>query len=154
MPEAAAAIVSFAPEEKEFPAEFPAEAKELVIALLQADLDDRLSLRGASTHAFYGGLDVFELYRAAAPELVKGAAAPQPEAGWARRNQSMLWQPMPGEYASVGELAAESAAGQAAGPATGCIAETASEAGSAFVSSLSDGEAGEAVREMDMESDA
>eukprot|EP00040_Diaphanoeca_grandis_P028152 m.161737 g.161737 ORF g.161737 m.161737 type:complete len:1005 (-) comp31252_c0_seq2:28-3042(-) len=78
---------------------FPDSAKLLVSALLQPNADTRATLADAAAHEFFNGVDVFNLYTQEAPELVVGAVNPAPaDAGWARRQNSMLWQPMPADF--------------------------------------------------------
>lgn len=76
--ETVAAVVTFAPTDDKFPAEFPAEAKLLVASLLTAAPELRTGLTSAAAAEFFAGVDVFSLYSIAAPELAGGAAAPEP----------------------------------------------------------------------------
>jgi hypothetical protein len=126
VPETLAAVVKFTPSESVFPDAFPVAAKDLVMALLEPNPELRETLAGAAKHRFFDGVDVFKLFTAPAPELVRGAAEPAPDAQWARRQQSMLWQPMPAAFVPVGAAAA----------AVNAIPETAAEAGAYFVTSL------------------
>ena len=58
-------------------------------------------------HPFFEGLDGDQLYEQTPPPLAGGAAAPQPNASWARRQNSIMWSPLPQRYA-FGEDEAES----------------------------------------------
>ena len=126
VPETLAAVVKFKPSEDQFPSGFPADAKDLVMALLEPDAETRETLEGAAKHKFFEGKDVFKLFSSAAPELVRGAAEPVPDARWQRRQQSMLWQPMPVSFA----------AGTGDAIAINAIEETAAEAAAPFCQSI------------------
>ena len=97
-PDAVAAIVSFAPDQATFPSAFPVAGRELVLRLLEPNPDNRATISSTAADPFFDGIDVFTLYKAKAPELVRGAVDPVPDAKWARRQQSMLWQPMPSDF--------------------------------------------------------
>lgn len=43
-------------------------------------------------------MDLSQLYKSKAPELEAGSAAPQVDATWARRQNSIMWTPMPKKY--------------------------------------------------------
>ena len=72
----------------------------LVRALMEPNLSMRLGVEHAAKHEFlvHGGVDVFSLYRQKPVELAQGAVAPTPNAAWSRRQNSMIWAPMPQEY--------------------------------------------------------
>jgi hypothetical protein len=85
----------------------PPLARALVGLLLDPSPDTRLGggdggLRAVTAHAFFEGLDGDRLYAEAPPPLAGGAAAPAPHAKWTRRQNSMLWSPLPQRY-SFGE---------------------------------------------------
>lgn len=125
VPETLAAVVKFKPTNDHFPDNFPADAKDLVMSLLEPDVDSRETLAGAAKHKFFKGTDVFKLFSSSAPELVRGAAEPQPDARWQRRQQSMLWQPMPAAFSASTGAAVINA-----------IVETAAEAAAPFCQSI------------------
>eukprot|EP00039_Didymoeca_costata_P006938 m.94804 g.94804 ORF g.94804 m.94804 type:complete len:958 (+) comp13459_c0_seq1:122-2995(+) len=124
MVETVQAIVSFAPTADKFPDYFPGHAIDLVTSLLNAEKNERQNLSGAALHPFFEGVDVYSLYEKEAPEMVRGAAAPAPDAQWARRQISMLWQPMPDDFK------------QLAVPTHEAILETELEANVPFVGSI------------------
>lgn len=72
----------------------------LVRALMEPDPTLRLGVEHAAKHEFlaHGGIDVFSLHRRKPVELVRGTVAPAPNAAWSRRQNSMIWAPMPQEY--------------------------------------------------------
>ncbi|CAB1107395.1 unnamed protein product [Ectocarpus sp. CCAP 1310/34] len=69
-------------------------------ALMEPDPKIRLGVENAAKHEFLakGGTDVFLLHRQKPVELAQGAVAPNPHAAWSRRQNSMIWAPMPQEY--------------------------------------------------------
>lgn len=71
-----------------------------VRALMEPDPKIRLGVERAAKHEFLakGGTDVFLLHRQKPVELAQGAVAPNPRAAWSRRQNSMIWAPMPQEY--------------------------------------------------------
>lgn len=72
----------------------------LVRALMEPDLLTRLGVEHAAKHEFlvHGGVDVFSLHRQKPVELAQGTVAPTPNAAWSRRQNSMIWAPMPQAY--------------------------------------------------------
>lgn len=118
------AIVKFLPSEQTFPDRFPPHAKELVCSLLEPKMDARQNIDGVAAHAFFNSIDVYSLYSLPAPELVRGAAGPVPDAQWARRQQSMLWMPMPSDLSATTSVKVVS------------IAETTLEANAPFVKDM------------------
>ena len=56
-------------------------------------------LAAVRAHAFFEGLDGEALYTQAPPPLAGGAAPPQPNAAWTRRQNSIMWSPLPQRYA-------------------------------------------------------
>lgn len=72
----------------------------LVRALMEPDLSTRLPVEHAAKHEFLmqGGVDVFSLHRQKPVELAQGTVAPTPNAAWSRRQNSMIWAPMPQAY--------------------------------------------------------
>lgn len=93
-----AAIVRFTAEDQMFHESLPTSAKSLITSLLEPSIDARIALDLAAAHEFFSGVDVFSLYKQQAPELQVGAIGPKPDAKWARRQNSMLWNPMPQEF--------------------------------------------------------
>ena len=96
----AAAIVTFAPEAVArdgddelafFPAALSADARALVLALMEPDARARLALAAACAHAFFRGEDVHARFRSPAHPLARGGSAPQPDARWAQRQHSTIW---------------------------------------------------------------
>ena len=49
-------------------------------------------------HVFFEGLDVESLHTQVPPAMAQGSAAPAPDAGWTKRQFSMMWAPMPTKY--------------------------------------------------------
>ena len=72
----------------------------LVRALMEPSLSTRLGVEHAAQHEFLvqGGVDVFSLHRQKPVELAQGTVAPTPNAAWSRRQNSMIWAPMPQAY--------------------------------------------------------
>lgn len=72
----------------------------LIRSLMEPDPQIRLSVEQAGKHDFLveGGVDVFTLHRQKPVELARGTVAPAPNAAWSRRQNSMIWAPMPQEY--------------------------------------------------------
>lgn len=87
----------------DFPALPPvvsAAPRSLVRALMEPDPQKRLGVEHAVKHDFFvhDGMDVYSLHRQKPPELARGTVAPAPNAAWSRRQNSMIWAPMPQEY--------------------------------------------------------
>ena len=99
--ETMASIVQFSADRDIYPDTFPPTAQGLVSALLEPKPEARLTLEAAAAHPFFEGVDVFQLYKSQAPELAVGSVEPAPDAKWARRQNSMLWQPMPQEFSAA-----------------------------------------------------
>ena len=57
-------------------------------------------------HPFFGSLDFSTLYTQTPPPLAQGPVAAVPHASWARRQNSIMWSPLPQRYA-FGEDALE-----------------------------------------------
>jgi len=76
------------------------DAKNLVKGLLTVERSKRLTLEAAAVHPFFTGqgIDVYELHRNPAIQLVQGSAGPTPDAAWNRRQFSAIWAPLPGNY--------------------------------------------------------
>lgn len=74
--------------------------RSLVRALMQPNPLTRLDVEHAAKHEFLvqGGMDVFSLHRLKPIELAQGTVGPTPNAAWSRRQNSMIWAPMPQEY--------------------------------------------------------
>lgn len=74
--------------------------RSLVRALMEPDPTVRLGVQQAANHEFLvqGGMNVFSLHRGKPVELARGTVAPTPNAAWSRRQNSMIWAPMPQEY--------------------------------------------------------
>lgn len=72
----------------------------LVRALMEPDPTMRLGVEHAAKHEFFvqEGVDVFSLHRRKPVQLAQGTVAPAPNAAWSRRQNSMIWAPMPQEY--------------------------------------------------------
>lgn len=115
-------IVSFVCE-RSFPPDFPELGKDIVSKLMDPNPKTRLGggpdgleavkVNGPSCgiwghppaltpssfvlqrHPFFAGLDLESLHTQVPPPMAQGAAAPQPEAGWARRQNSIMLSPMP-----------------------------------------------------------
>ncbi|KOO33573.1 camp-dependent protein kinase catalytic subunit isoform [Chrysochromulina tobinii] len=108
--------------EAQYPEQVPADARALIGSLLTPDPALRLrSIAGSATregadgssaagagveglaavrgHPFFEGLDGDTLYVQTPPPLTRGAAAPQPHAAWSRRQNSIMWSPLPQRYA-------------------------------------------------------
>ena len=99
--ETMASIVQFSADRDIYPDTFPPTARGLVSALLEPKPEARLTLEAAAAHPFFEGVDVFQLYQGQAPELAVGSVEPAPDAKWSRRQNSMLWQPMPQEFSAA-----------------------------------------------------
>lgn len=71
-----------------------------VRSLMEPDPKMRLSVEQAAKHEFLveEGVDVFSLHRGEPVKLAQGTVAPTPNAAWSRRQNSMIWAPMPQEY--------------------------------------------------------
>lgn len=71
-----------------------------VRVLMEPDPKIRIGMAHAAKHKFLvqGGVDVFSLHRQKPVELAQGTVAPTPNAAWSRRQNSMIWAPMPQEY--------------------------------------------------------
>lgn len=82
----------------------PQPARELIGHLLAPTVELRLGggpagVADVRAHAFFDGLDGDALYETVPPALAQGAAPPAPHASWARRQNSMMWSPLPQRYA-------------------------------------------------------
>jgi serine/threonine protein kinase len=110
--------------ELQLPAGASPAAVVLVRSLRAADPGARLTVGTAAQHEFFtaAGVDVYSCYKGPAVQLQRGTVAPAPAAAaWTRRNNSMIWAPMPAEYSlqtpaqhalsAVPETAVEAAAG-------------------------------------------
>lgn len=86
-----------------FPPSLPDTARALVTELLTPDPAARLGASGVGAvlaHPFFAGIgDAELLYSQQPPPLAQGPAPPAPNAAWARRQNSMLWSPLPQRYA-------------------------------------------------------
>ncbi|CAM9104545.1 unnamed protein product [Discosporangium mesarthrocarpum] len=94
-------VVSFAPgDEDQLPDFVSGECKALVAALMEPNPEIRLTVHGSAEQAFFvgSGIDVFSLHHQKPLELVAGSIKPAPNAAWSRRQNSMIWAPMPQEY--------------------------------------------------------
>lgn len=82
------------------PSEVSQTSQLLVRELMEPDRQVRLSVERAAKHGFFieGNVDVFALHRQKPVELAQGTVAPAPNAAWSRRQNSMIWAPMPQEY--------------------------------------------------------
>lgn len=82
------------------PAEVSQASQSLVRQLMEPDRQVRLSVECAAKHDFFtnDNVDVFALHRQKPVELAQGTVAPAPNAAWSRRQNSMIWAPMPQEY--------------------------------------------------------
>lgn len=129
--DAVEAIVQFETDGARFPESFPDPARALVTALLDPSPTTRGTLPMVASHEFFEGMDVHTLYSKQAPELAAGAVAPTPDAKWARRQNSMLWQPMPTALS-----ASSTQRGAISGVAFEAIPETARESEAPFVTSM------------------
>ena len=110
-------------------AKVPPDAADLVAALLQPDLTGRLGVDGfdaVQSHHFFEGLEPSTLYTQSPPPLAGGIAPPTPNAAWSRRQNSMMWAPLPQRYSFEQEGAA----------ALEPVAETEAEAGAFFLKQL------------------
>ena len=105
-------------DEDAYPEQVPPLARELIGLLLKPDIAERLgsgrssylarghsgepcsmdSLLAVRNHPFFEGLDGNALYSAHPPPLAGGAAMPQPHAAWSRRQNSVMWSPLPQRY--------------------------------------------------------
>lgn len=99
-----ARVVRFASDDASDLPALPADVSEpprsLVRSLMEPDPKVRLSVEKAAKHEFLveGGTDVFSLHREKPVELAQGTVAPTPNAAWSRRQNSMIWAPMPQDY--------------------------------------------------------
>lgn len=82
------------------PSEVSQASQRLVRALMEPDRAVRLSVESAARHEFFSesSVDVFSLHKQKPVELAQGTVAPTPNAAWSRRQNSMIWAPMPQEY--------------------------------------------------------
>lgn len=122
-----AQIVSFDHHERTFPKDFPVEAQALVKQLLDPNPATRLGggpegLDVLKNHPFFSGLDVPRLYLSRAPKLEAGTVAPQADAAWTKRQNSIMWTPKPIKYTFTSDKYVLEE-----------VPESAIEAGSAFV---------------------
>ena len=97
-----ARVVRFAssPDLPVLPPEASEAPRALIRALMEPDPQKRLSVEQAANHDFLveGGVDVFNLHRMKPVELARGTVAPAPNSKFSRRQNSMIWAPMPQEY--------------------------------------------------------
>jgi serine/threonine protein kinase len=87
-----------------FPPSLPDTARSLIAALLTPDPATRLGAHAGVAdvlaHPFFAGIgDAELLYSQQPPPLAQGPAPPAPNAAWSRRQNSMLWSPLPQRYA-------------------------------------------------------
>ena len=91
-------LISFSVDK--FPADFPDDAKSLVLSLLEVDPVQRLNnLQDVIAHQFYRdiGIDIKKIHEHKAPHIVSGKVKPQ-QGPWNQRTFSMLHAPMPQSY--------------------------------------------------------
>ena len=81
-----------------FPESLPTSARGLIAALMQPQAEARLVLPSVQLHPFFDGLQLTTLYEQVPPPLSQGIAAPAPHASWTRRQNSMMWSPLPQRY--------------------------------------------------------
>ncbi|CAM9303063.1 unnamed protein product [Choristocarpus tenellus] len=76
------------------------DCRALVGALMEPDPVIRVGIEEAAWHMFFTSeqVDVFSLHCNKPLELVRGSVKPNPDAAWSRRQNSMIWAPMPQEY--------------------------------------------------------
>ena len=74
------------------------EAKILIRKLLTRNSLQRPTCGLVAQDAFFGGKDIYKLYREAAHPLDVGTVAPVADAKWARRQLSSIWAPQPKAY--------------------------------------------------------
>eukprot|EP00966_Prymnesium_polylepis_P296913 6859595-Prymnesium_polylepis.1 len=108
--------------DERFPESMPPDGRALIASLMQADAPARATMEGVRSHAFFEGLDMASLYSQTPPPLSQGIAPPAPNASWTRRQNSMMWSPLPQRYDFGGD----------AGGALDVIAETTFEADAPF----------------------
>lgn len=77
-----------------------AEARDLIVALMNKSASDRPSMAQSAQHDFFRkeGTDVFSLYKQPAPPLDIGDVSPVEDAKWSRRQFSSIWAPQPQAY--------------------------------------------------------
>lgn len=82
------------------PPDTPNALRSFICSLMEPDQLRRLSVDAAAKHVFFSdsGIDLYSLYRREPVELARGTVAPTPNAAWSRRQNSMIWAPMPEEY--------------------------------------------------------
>lgn len=83
------------------PASTSPAASSLVTSLLMPDANLRLPISAVGSHPFFTdhSVDVHGRYKMPPAPLLAGAVGPAPEAAaWTRRQNSMIWAPMPQEY--------------------------------------------------------
>jgi hypothetical protein len=98
-------IVKFEPTStNRFPDSMPPAACELVSGLMCPAVADRLTLSAAQQHPFFRGLDPTTLYTQDPPPLAQGLATPAPHASWTRRQNSMMWSPLPQRYSFAADV--------------------------------------------------
>ena len=123
-------------DDETYPDKVPPLARELIGSLLKRAPAERISSGGMAavrSHAFFDGANGDALYGQTPPPLAGGAAAPQPNARWARRQNSMMWSPLPQRYAF----------GEDDGSALDPLPETEGEAAGSFTRKLAAAREGE-----------
>ena len=84
--------------QERFPESMAAEARQLIAALMQPEPAARASMAQVQAQPFFAGLDLDTLYSQTPPTLSQGIAPPAPHASWTRRQNSMMWSPLPQRY--------------------------------------------------------
>ncbi len=90
------------------PEEVSLLARRLVTSLLNIDPfpGNRISVEDAASHLWFtnANLNVHDMYADSSPvKLLAGPVAPQANAAWTRRQNSMIWAPMPEPFELQGE---------------------------------------------------
>lgn len=102
-------------EEHKYPANFDADARDLIEKIMRPDPASRIGVRRRAddatngvrwnidyadikAHPFFTGIAWATLHTLPAPSLAGGGVAPAPDAVWARRKNSIMWAPMPKSY--------------------------------------------------------
>jgi serine/threonine protein kinase len=99
-------IVHFSPDSlAAFPPASSEALRDCILALLVREPTARLGgcasggVERIVAHPFFAGLPPLELlYESTPPKLNGGAVAPAPNAAWARRQNSVMWSPLPSSY--------------------------------------------------------
>uniref|UniRef100_A0A6U8VYB7 Protein kinase domain-containing protein n=1 Tax=Emiliania huxleyi TaxID=2903 RepID=A0A6U8VYB7_EMIHU len=118
-------------EAEAYPAAVPEAARTAVAALLQRDAAARLGggeagVAAVLSHPFFAELPAGSLYDQSPPPLAQGPTPPAPSAAWTRRQNSIMWSPLPQRYTF----------GEQDGPPLEPIGETEAEAATPFVPQL------------------